>query len=645
MSTEASTLECGNRRATPLESRHLWPKPPANNRADVNAIAILALVIFAAYFGTLWDGRFFDDHWHHQTLQRADWTWNDLIESATFDLPGELATLWWQERPLQWRYARPIAMAFMKLEHTLTGGDPFWIHAIALAWHLATASIVYFLGVWAVRHRGWAFFAALLFALHPHAVFALGWTAARNALVSGLFFVAALHVYGLASFVGRSLDDRYCRKRTFFAWLLWLLALFSRETAVIFPLLLPVLDFLMGRWPLVRQRLVVYGFFAGTLAMYLYWRLAIFPTSAPPDIYFTAPTGPAYALWAAGKLLHMLFSQTVFTPMFLGLVTYGQSGGAWIEYAVMAGVLLTLTIVYFAATRNEPLRAFWSIWLVAAFVPVIPVFVMPHFAYLAAPAFGLAVASMLRGLPKIPRNALAAFVVAASLWTIAIYRICWRGIVRSEQLVAAQIQATTPIAELPPRGFARPRVYFLNLPVSAIYTAVALRDAWPSDEIEGYVLTFADHPLQMQSPSAIEVLNDHEFEIEIKDGAYFAGMSGRMLIDGMRTSGPLREGQAIDAGPFLARVIFADATGIRRLRFTFHDPLNAPHTYFYLSTPEQPAARIRFQNGHHRVDMGDQWPGKCIRWILERESHFSLLRFASRIVQSDLFLTGKRNGD
>ena len=64
------------------------------------------------------------DHWHHQTLQRADWTWNDLIESATFDLPGELATLWWQERPLQWRYARPIAMAFMKLEHTITGGDP-----------------------------------------------------------------------------------------------------------------------------------------------------------------------------------------------------------------------------------------------------------------------------------------------------------------------------------------------------------------------------------------------------------------------------------------------------------------------------------------------------------------------------------------
>lgn len=641
MNSDNPKPERGNCGATPLESRHLWPTPLKDTRADIFAIAALAIVIFAVFVGTLWDGRFFDDHWHHETIRRADWTWNDLIESATFDLPGELATLWWQERPLQWRYARPIAMAFMKLEHALTGGDPFWIHAFALAWHAATAALVYFLGAWALRHRGWAFFAALLFALHPHAVFTLGWTAARNALVSGLFFVAAMHVYGLASFVGRSLDDRYCRKRTFFAWLLWLLALFSRETAVILPLLLPVLDFLIGRWSLVRQRLVVHGFFATTLATYLYWRLAIFPTSAPPDIYFTTPSGPAYALWAAGKLLHLLFAHTVFTPMFLGLATYGQNGGAWIEYAVMAGVLLTLTIFYVIATRREPLRAFWSIWLVAAFVPVIPVFVMPHFAYLAAPAFAFAVASMLRGFSKAPRNVAAAFVVAASLWTIAIYRICWRGIVRSEQLVAAQIQATTPLADLPARGFARPRVYFLNLPVSAIYTAVALRDLWPTDEIEGYVLTFADHPLQMQSPSAIEVLNDHEFEIEIKEGAYFSGMSGCMLIDGMRTSGPLREGQAIDAGPFLARVIFADETGIRRLRFTFQDSLNAPHTFFYLSTPEQPAARIRFSANSMRIETGDDWPGDYARWILDRTHFFQVLQNVSRFVRSDLFMTGE----
>ena len=571
--------------------------PARHRRADLLAALGLFAVVFLAHAGSLRDGLFFDDHWHRATLRELGWGFNDLVESATFDLPGRLANLWWQEQPLQWRYARPVAMLFMKIELLLSGGNPVGVHICGLTWHALTTVLVYLLAVWAIGHRGWGFLAAATFAFQPHSVFGVSWIAARNALVSGFFFLAAMYVYASAPVVRQERAAPLSVGRLVAVLALWGLALFSRETAIVFPLLVLLLDATRGGRRLLARRLPAYVVIWVLTGVYLYWRLLVFPVAGPPSIYFTAPSGAAYLVWAASKLLHMLFALVFQTPMFLGLATYDVSVSAQVVlYGVMAVLLAGVAVWYVLVSRGVRTRWFWPIWVVVAFVPVIPVFVMPHFAYLPAAAFSVMLGVMLYGLRRWWRSLVTVLMLAATLWSFGVYRYLWRGILRSEQLVCADIRANTPRPE--PGS----KLFFLNMPVAGIYTTVALREAWGLEDLEGYVLTFAPHPLAMEYPCVVERVGDHELIVSVEAPGYFCGLSGRMLLDGMRPAAPLKSGTLVEGELFDTTVLEGDESGIRKLKFTFHQPLDSPDFHFYISSPERPAYRLRFDTVAGAID-------------------------------------------
>ena len=555
------------------------------------------MVVFVAHAGSLRDGLFFDDHWHRATLRALGWGFNDLVESATFDLPGELVSLWWQEQPLQWRYARPVAMLFMKIELLVTGGSPMGVHICALTWHALTTVLVYLLASWVIGRRGWGFVAAATFAFQPHCVFGVSWIAARNALVSGFFFLAAIYVYASAPVMRKEREEPLSLGRFLAVLVLWGLALFSRETAIGFPLLVLVLDWTRGGRRLFVRRLPAYVVIFLLTGAYLYWRLLVFPVAGPPSIYFTAPSGAAYLIWAASKLLHMLFALVFQTPMFLGLATYDASISSQIAlYGVMVALLAGMVLWYVLTSRGLRTRWFWPIWVAAAFVPVIPVFVMPHFAYLPAAAFSVMLGVMLYGLRGWWRPAVTVLVIAGTLWSFGIYRYLWRGVLRSEQLICADIRTDTP----------RPRpgskLFFLNLPVAGIYTPVALREAWELENLEGYVLTFAPHPLMMEYPCVVERVGQCELVVSVEGPGYFSGLSGRMLRDGMRPNSPLTAGTFVAGELFDTTVLEGNESGIRKLKFTFHRPLDSDDFYFYISSPERPAYRPRFDPAGGPID-------------------------------------------
>lgn len=565
---------------------------PRNRRADLLMALGLFAVVFITHAGSLSDGLFFDDYWHQETLREHGWSFDDLIESATFDLrpPSRLTHLWWQEQPLQWRYARPVAMLFMKIELVLTGGNPVGVHACALTWHALTTVLVYLLATWASGHRGWAFLAATLFAFQPHSVFGVSWIAARNALVSGFFFLAAIWVYGSTPTIRKGREASLSVGRLLATLFLWGLALFSRETAIIFPLLVPVLDLTRGGKRLFVRRLPVHVLIWLLAGAYLYWRLLVFPVAGPPNIYFTPPSGLAYPLWAASKLLHMLFALVFQTPLLLGLVSQAASSSSQIVvHAVMAVLVAAVAVWYLFASRRLETRWFWPVWVVAAFVPVIPVLVMPHFAYLPAAAFVVMASVMLRRLGGWWRPTLTTLVIAASLWSFGVYRYLWRGIVRSEQLIYADIRANTP----PPKPGSK--LFLINLPVAGIYTAVAMREAWQIDDLEGYVLTFAPHPLMMKHRCVVEQVGERELLVSTEPPGYFSGLSGRMLRDGTRPNSSLTTGNVVPGDLFDTAVLAGDQRGVTKLKFTFHQPLDSGDFYFYVSSPQRPAHRLSFR--------------------------------------------------
>ncbi len=597
------------------------------------AALVLLAITFVGHGGSLYDGLFFDDYWHQVTLGTYGWSFDDLVESATFDVPGELVQHWWQTEPLKWRYARPVAMFFMKIEYVLSGGDGFYVHAFALLWHWLTAVLVWRLAAWALRHNGWALLAAGLFVIEPQSAIGISWIAARNAGISGLLFMLAVVLYARTVFPLDS--DRPLRRQ--WPWIAgaafaWLAALFSRETAIVFPLVVLTLDLLRG-WRAVWNRWGVYVVLGVVGLGYLYWRLLVFPTIDPPDIYFTAPSGPGYLLWAVSKLLQMLVAMWWHLPLFLGIATYdGLSADLVLTHLALLVMIGIIAFWYLRTCRSEPTRWVWPIWVVAAFAPVIPVFMMPHFGYLAAPAVSIMLAIMLRHLRGRKQIGLLVLIVASHCWSLAIYRFVWRGIVRSEQLIydhmTYQDGAPSPGTQL----------FLIDLPVCGIYNAVAMRAAWQQSDLQSHVLTYAPHPLQADIDSTVEVVDARTLIVRAAPPGYFAGMSGAMLLDGMRAGLPLEVGDVIEHAAFTVTVLDKQDGGVTGLRFVFPRPLADPGYRFYVSSLDGPARRLRFDDAPEPPVPFNEVYATQFR---ERRAYFAILEFIGQFVESDLVMTGK----
>jgi hypothetical protein len=599
-------------------------------------VASLLAIVLLAHGASLFDGLFFDDYWHRGTLQNSGWTWHDMIEWTTFDLPGPLNHLWWQTHPLQWRYVRPLAMVEMKLEYLTSGCNPVALHAFGLAWHWLTALLVYRLASWAIASRKWAFVAAALFVINPHSVIGVSWIAARNAQISTFFFLAATLAYAAASVPRESGPLR----RGMFAWtlLLWALALLSREAAVAFPLVALALDASFGGRGQLRHRWSAHGLMWALALLYVGWRLILFPQTGAPELYFHTPDGLSYVAWATSKMLQMVFSLTFSTPMFLGLAGSDRTTGDTILlHAVMVMGILGLATWYAIGSRGVHGRWFWPIWVVAAFLPVVPVFILPHFAYLSVVGYAVMLAVLLSRLRGWPQVVVTSLVFACAIAPLCAYRFAWRGIVRSEQIVYQDMVDSAPPAQ--PGS----TIFLINWPIIGMNAPSAARHAWGTRDLEGYVLTFAPQTLRMTQPGSVEVLNHYELLVSVQGSGYFSGSTGRLLLDLTRAGAALPPQAVVHGEAFDASVVQADAAGVTKIKLTFPKPLDSDEYRFYVSSPTRPAQRLEFHladNVRSAEDPAAQaWRERNREILAESDYYFDVINVLRRIVRTDLLLT------
>ena len=616
-----------------LPERLKWWRRPGL----LSAAGLLAVVLLA-HGASLFDGLFFDDYWHRGMLQNSGWSWHDMIEWTTFDLPGRLNHLWWQTHPLQWRYVRPVAMVEMKLEYLVSGGNPIALHAFGLTWHWLTALLVCQLAYWGIASRKWAFAAAVLFAISPHSVIGVSWIAARNAQVSTFFFLAAILAYAAASVPGEPGSLR----RGMFAWtlLLWALAMLSREAAVAFPLVALAMDASFGGRGHLRRRLGVHALMWALALLYVGWRLILFPHTGAPELYFHTPDGLSYAAWAGGKLLQMVFSLAFCTPMFLGLAGSDRTiGDSILLYAVMAAGVVALATWYTIGSKGVRGRWFWPIWVVAAFLPVVPVFILPHFAYLSATAYAVMLAVLLSRLRGWTQVVVASLVFACAIGPLCLYRFAWRGIVRSEQIVYQEMADS----ERPARPGSR--IFLINWPIIGMNAPAAARYSWGTPDLEGYVLTFAPQTLRMAQQGSVEMLNDHELLVSVQSPGYFSGSAGSLLLDLTRSGAALQPRAVVHGDAFDASVVQADAAGVTRIRFTFPKPLDSDEYCFYVSSPTESVQRLRFHTAHDVRSAEDParqpqaWHDRNRELLAESNYYFDVIDMLRHIVRTDLLFT------
>src|SRR5512141_1271340 len=170
-------------------------------------------------------------------------------------------------------YYRPLVTLSFWLNQSQSRDNPHWFHAVnLLLYALAAAAVT--LVLWELLHSGvWALLGGLFFAAHSSHVESVAFISGRTDIMLTLFI--AISAFALL---------RSFRKHNRWWWLVVLpafgLALLSKETAVVFPLLIALAPLLVGTKYDRHYWLPVLASVIG-LAGYFVLRTAAVPISVP----------------------------------------------------------------------------------------------------------------------------------------------------------------------------------------------------------------------------------------------------------------------------------------------------------------------------------------------------------------------------
>lgn len=173
---------------------------------------------------------------------------------------------------------RPLLKLTYLFNYTL-GEGTFSFHLFNLLLHLGNSVLVYLLvlqfGICCGIERNWrqaALFAGLLFAVHPVHSEAVTYLSGRSAALMTFFYLAALWVYARSLAPGRS-------RLRYLSLLLFMLAVLSKESAMLFPLGLLAWEWACRTpWHVILKRLWPYWLLFVLAGMVLllhpkYWTL------------------------------------------------------------------------------------------------------------------------------------------------------------------------------------------------------------------------------------------------------------------------------------------------------------------------------------------------------------------------------------
>jgi len=162
------------------------------------------------------------------------------------------------------KFYRPVLMSSFSLDYHLWGPDPFGYHVSNILIHLGNALLVYGLIRLIFRRELLAFLTAMLFVLHPVQTEAVTYISGRGDPLAAFFCLLSLYFFiAYADFSGY-------RRRLYFgaSALAFLLALFSKESATILPLVLIFYEACFRRDGLRGKRSAKYATYFAILLIY-----------------------------------------------------------------------------------------------------------------------------------------------------------------------------------------------------------------------------------------------------------------------------------------------------------------------------------------------------------------------------------------
>jgi len=257
-------------------------------------------------------------------------------------------------------YYRPLVILSFWLDLNVSHANPHWFHLVnLLLYALAAAAVT--LVLWELLHSGvWALLGGLLFAAHSSHVESVAFVSGRTDIMLTLFI-------GVASFALL----RSFRKRNRWWWLVvppaFGLALLSKETAVLFPLLVVLAPLLVGVRYDRRYWLVVLTVLA-VLAGYLLLRAAAVPVLVPFDGRVSFLSRLAAIVNTFGLYIRMFFWP-------FGHHAWYQANNTFLVSMpnIIAALFFVATVPLLALKRRFTATLWGYAWTIAFLLPVMSI--------------------------------------------------------------------------------------------------------------------------------------------------------------------------------------------------------------------------------------------------------------------------------
>ncbi|HEY0673344.1 MAG TPA: tetratricopeptide repeat protein [Longimicrobiales bacterium] len=330
-----------------------------------HAISLVLLAAIAVYVNSLWNGFAYDDVFIIQQNERVH---------QLSDLSRIWLTPYWPAFGSQLGLYRPFAIFAFAVEWAISGGAPWFFHLVNVLLH-AGVSVLVFLLIERLFSRPAAIAGAVIFAIHPVHTEAVANVVGQNELWAAIGVLGACLLY-----VQRPEGATVSLKRGIGILLLFVVALLAKESAVVLPALLVLLDVVQGR---LRSRQSVCSYLRGVamlmlslvvlFAGYLALRHSVLGTLAGTD---AAPGLPH--LREQYRILNALrawpeFVRLLFFPLDLS-VDYAPGTILPVESftpMVALGALLVLTVIALAvATPFAPRAGLVAGWFLITILPV-----------------------------------------------------------------------------------------------------------------------------------------------------------------------------------------------------------------------------------------------------------------------------------
>jgi tetratricopeptide (TPR) repeat protein len=215
-------------------------------------IAVVLALTFAAYVGTLGYQFVYDDRsqivdnrfirsWQYMPRYFTGHSWNHLYPH------------------LLGNYYRPTFLIWSLVNHMLFGLNAFWWHLTAIALHVSATLLVYLLARRVLKDQFSAGIAALIFGLHPVHIEAVAWVSgATESLLAVLLIPAFLSYLNWRDSGAETAEPTITveessakKSRSHWKWIavslvLYWVAMFAKETALVLPILICVYEWIYG---------------------------------------------------------------------------------------------------------------------------------------------------------------------------------------------------------------------------------------------------------------------------------------------------------------------------------------------------------------------------------------------------------------